>query len=144
MFEGETFSGAHEKCFTGVGSGLPHKHRARLERFIRDKHTSMLQTFVNYNWKRFYNIGPFTLKHFTAVIYSVPYLVRQLLSLPVSCVLVQFFQARPYPTHIGESHKRLHLGRLQPFLPIIYFLEQTGIVKHSSLLWSRINNSCKK
>ncbi len=38
--------------------GLTHKLQTRLERFARDNHTSLLQKFINYDRKMFYNIGP--------------------------------------------------------------------------------------
>ncbi len=51
-------SGAPERCFTQVVSILTHKHQTKLERSARDKHSSLLRTFVKYNHKKFYNIGP--------------------------------------------------------------------------------------
>jgi hypothetical protein len=45
-------------CFTRVGSRLTHKYLTWLKRLARDKHNSLLQTFVNYSRKKFYNIGP--------------------------------------------------------------------------------------
>jgi hypothetical protein len=38
--------------------GLAHKHYIRMERLDRDKHSSLLQKFVNYKQKKVYNIGP--------------------------------------------------------------------------------------
>jgi hypothetical protein len=43
-------SGAPESCFTRLGSGFTH---TRLERPAGYKHSSFLQTFVNYGRKRF-------------------------------------------------------------------------------------------
>ena len=37
--------------------GLNHRHWPRLERLARDKHSSILQTFVIYGRKKLYNIG---------------------------------------------------------------------------------------
>ncbi len=37
--------------------GYP-KHEARLEKLARDKHSSLLQRFVTYGRKKFYNIMP--------------------------------------------------------------------------------------
>ncbi len=37
-----------KRCLTLVGSSLNCKHKARLKRPARDKHSSLLQTFVNY------------------------------------------------------------------------------------------------
>jgi hypothetical protein len=45
-------------CFTWVGSGLTPEHWAKLERPAGDKRSNLLQTFVNYCPKKFYNIGP--------------------------------------------------------------------------------------
>jgi len=50
--------GASFKCSTWVGSSLSYKHKARLERFARDKHSSLLRKLVNYGHKKFYNIWP--------------------------------------------------------------------------------------
>jgi hypothetical protein len=50
-------SGAPEKCFARVGSGLTHKHWTRLERPATDKHSSLLQKSVNYRHKKFYSTG---------------------------------------------------------------------------------------
>jgi hypothetical protein len=50
------YSGAPERYFTRVGSGLTHEHWTRLERPVKDKHSSLFQTFVNYVRKKFYNI----------------------------------------------------------------------------------------
>ncbi len=49
----------HFRCSTlGQALGLAHKQQTRLEKFARDKHSSLLQKFVNYEQKKFYNIGP--------------------------------------------------------------------------------------
>jgi hypothetical protein len=42
----------------GSAPGLDHKKLTRLERLARDKHSSVLQKFVTYGCKKFYNIGP--------------------------------------------------------------------------------------
>ncbi len=49
---------APERCFTWIGSDLNHKLQVRLERLARDKHSSLLLTLVNYECKKFFNIGP--------------------------------------------------------------------------------------
>jgi hypothetical protein len=54
----KTYSGAPERCFTQVGSYLTQKHLNKLERFARDKHSSLLQIFINHGCKKFYIIGP--------------------------------------------------------------------------------------
>ncbi len=38
--------------------GLAHKHQTKLERLAKNKHSSLLRKFVNYEEKKFYNIGP--------------------------------------------------------------------------------------
>jgi hypothetical protein len=58
-------SGASARCFTEVGSGLTNNHYTRLERLVRDKHSSLLRKFVNYGQKKFYNIGPRVQSHKT-------------------------------------------------------------------------------
>jgi hypothetical protein len=47
----------HEGCFTWVGSCLTCKHFNILERLSRDEHSCLLQKFVTYDRKKFYNIG---------------------------------------------------------------------------------------
>ncbi len=51
------YSGAPERCFIRVVSGFTRKHQTELERLARDKHSSLLQTFVNYGCEKFYKIG---------------------------------------------------------------------------------------
>ncbi len=61
MFAGKAgayLSGASEKCFTRVCSGITRKHKTRLERLARDKRSCLLQKLINYGCKKFYNIGP--------------------------------------------------------------------------------------
>jgi len=53
-------SGAPERCFTWTGSSLTRKHYTKLERIFRNKHSSLLRTFVIYEYKKFYNIEPRT------------------------------------------------------------------------------------
>jgi hypothetical protein len=66
MFVGKArglpYSGAHERCFTWVGSCLTCKHYTILERLARDEHYSLLQIFVNCDRKILLNIGPRLLK----------------------------------------------------------------------------------
>ncbi len=40
--------------------GRTHKHQTKLEMSARDKHSGILRTFVNYDRKKVYNIGPWT------------------------------------------------------------------------------------
>ncbi len=49
---------APERCFTQLGSGLTCKQKTKLERFARDKRSSLLQKFVTCGIKKFDNIGP--------------------------------------------------------------------------------------
>jgi hypothetical protein len=51
-------SGALERCFSRVDSSLSHKHQTKVKRLAGDKHSSLLQTFVNYSFYK----GLFTLK----------------------------------------------------------------------------------
>jgi len=50
-------SGATERCFARVSSGLIHNHWARLEMLTGDKHSSLLRTFINNGRKKVYNNG---------------------------------------------------------------------------------------
>ncbi len=54
----QTYSGAPKRCFSQVGSNLTQKHLNKLERFARDKHSSLLQIFIYYGCKKLYIIGP--------------------------------------------------------------------------------------
>ncbi len=45
-------------CFTQIGSDLTYKQQTRLETPAMNKHSSLLQTIVNYGFKKIYNIGP--------------------------------------------------------------------------------------
>ncbi len=53
-------SGAPERSFIRVGSDFDFKLQTRLERPARDKHSNLLQTFVNDGCKKLNNIGPWT------------------------------------------------------------------------------------
>jgi hypothetical protein len=44
----------------GKGLALPYNHQARLERLAKDKHSSLLRTFVNYNLNDFLQDCPWT------------------------------------------------------------------------------------
>ncbi len=61
MFAGTAMSwlynGAPKGFFSQVNSGLTRKHSTRQELLIREKHSSLLQTVVYYDRKKFYNIG---------------------------------------------------------------------------------------
>jgi len=46
-----------EGSFFKVGSRLTHKHLPKLKRFAWNKHSSLLETFVKYKRKKFYNIA---------------------------------------------------------------------------------------
>ncbi len=50
-------AGVTERCFTRVGSSLTSIHKTRLEKPVRDKHSSLLQAIVNDGHKKFYNVG---------------------------------------------------------------------------------------
>ena len=51
-------SSPHECCSTRAGSGFTRKH---LERLVTDKNSSLLQTLINYDRKKVYNIVPASL-----------------------------------------------------------------------------------
>jgi hypothetical protein len=57
MFTGKSRAYPNEAPLR-LAPGFTHKHCTRLERLARDKHSSLLRKFVNYNCKKFYNIGP--------------------------------------------------------------------------------------
>jgi hypothetical protein len=46
------------RCPTKVGFGLTIKHYTRLERFVRNKHSSLIRAFIYYGQKKFHHIGP--------------------------------------------------------------------------------------
>jgi hypothetical protein len=46
------------RCSTlGLAPGLTHIHKTRQERFVRDKNSILLGTFINYARKLFYSVG---------------------------------------------------------------------------------------
>ncbi len=51
-------SAGPERCFNQVGARFTCKQYTRLERLARAKQSSLLQIFVNYGQKKFYEIGP--------------------------------------------------------------------------------------
>ncbi len=51
-------SGVSEKCCSVKGSGLTRKRWARLGKFVEDKHSGLLQIFVNYHRNKFYDTDP--------------------------------------------------------------------------------------
>jgi hypothetical protein len=62
MFEGKAKAYLSETSLTcstlGQAAGLTHKHLTSLKKLGRDGHSSLLQNFVNYDCKIFYDIGP--------------------------------------------------------------------------------------
>ncbi len=62
MFAGKAgslqLSEAPESSYIPVGSSLTRKFQTRLESVDGGKHSSLLQTFVNYGRKKIYNIEP--------------------------------------------------------------------------------------
>ncbi len=48
----------HLKDVAPIGSSLTHKHYTRLERFAKDKHSSLFGPFVSYEEKGFVNVAP--------------------------------------------------------------------------------------
>jgi hypothetical protein len=50
---------------------LPHKHKTRLKRLAMDKPSRLLGAFVNYNRKKFYNVGPSCRNDTTLKVYYV-------------------------------------------------------------------------
>jgi hypothetical protein len=61
MFAAYTSEGPFRCPTQGHTPGLTHKHKARLERLAKDKHSRLLQKSVNYDTKKFYGTGPSTL-----------------------------------------------------------------------------------
>ncbi len=61
MFEGKARSlpksGAPERCFTRVGSGLTCEYQARLENLVRDKPSNLLKKSVNYGFEIFITLS---------------------------------------------------------------------------------------
>ncbi len=56
-------------CTLGQAPSFTHKHQTRLEMFVRDKCSSLLQKFVDYSRKKFYRID----KHSSLLRKSVNY-----------------------------------------------------------------------
>jgi hypothetical protein len=59
MLTGKAYPSVRHMKETSLGyaPGLTHKHKTRLERLARDKHTSFLHTVINYGRRKFYKIG---------------------------------------------------------------------------------------
>ncbi len=51
-------SGAPQRYFNRVGPCVANIHQTVLERFARDQRSTLLRTLVNYDHKKFYDIGP--------------------------------------------------------------------------------------
>jgi hypothetical protein len=51
-------SGAQERSFTRVGSSHTHKQYIRLEVLAKEKHSSFLQTFIDFRVKIFLRFDP--------------------------------------------------------------------------------------
>ncbi len=47
-----------ERCSIVIASGLAHKHKTKLEKLARDKHSGSIRIFVNYGVKSFVTLGP--------------------------------------------------------------------------------------
>ena len=60
IFAGNAGAYLSETLFIMKAPGLTHKHKTILEGPARNKHFSLLQTFVNYNPKEFYNFVPYS------------------------------------------------------------------------------------
>ncbi len=62
LFVGEArnipLSGTPERCFSQLGFGLTCKHLTRLEKLVRDKHSSLLWKSVHYRQKSFIILAP--------------------------------------------------------------------------------------
>jgi len=50
--------GAYPRVEHQQSAGVIYKHSTKLKELARDKHSSLLRTFVNYVHKKFYNIVP--------------------------------------------------------------------------------------
>ncbi len=61
-------SGAHERFFTRVGSGLAHRHQTRLERLARDTQSCLLRKSVNCGLNKFYDKGPRSLSEWSPLL----------------------------------------------------------------------------
>jgi hypothetical protein len=91
------------RCFTlGYTPGLTQKLYIRLESSKRGKHSSLLQTFVNYGRKKFSKIGPRTVvadsdKHASLLYYGI------------KCVCKKFYSASPWNLFKNKKASKLLL-----------------------------------
>jgi hypothetical protein len=60
-----------ERSFPWVGLGLTRKHSTRLERLAKEKDSNLLQRFINYGRKKFYNIGFRSVGRFFALLVNI-------------------------------------------------------------------------
>jgi hypothetical protein len=102
---------APKMSFTGVDSGLTSRILDKAERLVRDKHYSLLQTFVYYGQKRLITFvsGVNIIQLFTAVTYEYSQ-KQECLSLADFSSLVLFLRVRMEPSLEWSS-----LSRLQPY-----------------------------
>jgi hypothetical protein len=93
------YSRAPERFFNWEGSCFTSKHLAKA---CRDKHSCLLWTFVNNGRKKFYNIGPCTINHFTFVINFVSKIARVFVTVRHFCPSLIFVgKAGAYPSSKG-------------------------------------------
>ncbi len=75
IFVGKARAYLSKSSFRFSTPGLTFKHYTRLERLVRDKHTSLLRTFVNYGRKFFITwtpgAGAIVIKLFADVSYEL-------------------------------------------------------------------------
>ncbi len=81
-------AGAAERRFTRVGSSLTSIHKTRLEKPVRDEHSSLLQAIVNDGRIKFYNVGNRCPFHNTSVSLSLTNGPNKL-----ECLSLQAFRA---------------------------------------------------
>jgi hypothetical protein len=91
MFVGKAGAYPIEEPLRYSTPGLAHKQQTSLESLARDKHSSLIRTFVNYGGKKFYNIGPWE-------VFMTLYFLCNLTNGPIG------FQVRPEPTRVKLLH----------------------------------------
>jgi hypothetical protein len=108
-------SGAHFKCSAiGQAPGLIYKRWIRLESTATDRHSSLLQKFVNYGWKMFFNIWPW------CQCFKYCFLRQWRTKRPNKIECLSLSNLFPTLSNIrGMVSSQLYTGRLWPYLQII-------------------------
>ncbi len=115
---------------------LTHKHHSRLKMLARGKHSSLLQTLINYGRKTFYNTGPQSQCYET-------FFVRHLRRGQISKAFVHGNTFQHGHIITGKAKNWMHLKGAPLSIPYRRLLPQQQILdkaENSSLLQSNLSS----